>query len=124
MSRKKITLRTKQYFENGMRGNKAVLDIVNLYDDVYRIKRTEDRPDIKVLIADIYICGEADIYDISCIYKEIDCIVLVGFYNRYSWRAKDLARTSNIGLFDMREFYGAVHLVGNRMLDYVKKEKK
>lgn len=124
MSRKMLTLRTKQYFENGMRGNKAVLDIVNLYDDVYRIKRTEDRPDIKVLIADIYICGEADIYDISCNYIDIDCIVLVGFYNRYSWRAKDLARTNNIGLFDMREFYGAVHFVGERMLDYVKKEKK
>ncbi len=124
MSRKEITLRNKQYFENSMLGHKAVLDITNIHDDVYRIERTEGRPDLTVLIADIYICGEADIYDITYNYFDLDCIVLVGFYNRYSLSAKDVARTNNIGLYDMREFYGAIHLVGYRMLDYVKKEKK
>ena len=107
-----------------MQGHRAVMDIKNLHDDVYLIDRTEGRPAITVLIADIYICGEADIYDITSNYYGLDCIVLVGFYNRYSWRAKDAARTNNIGLYDMREFYGAIHLVGDKMLDYVKKEKK
>lgn len=107
-----------------MQGHKAVLGITNLHDDVYRIERTEGRPDLTVLIADIYICGEADIYDITYNYFDLDCIVLVGFYNRYSLSAKNVARTNQIGLYDMREFYGAIHLVGDRMLDYVKKEKK
>jgi hypothetical protein len=107
-----------------MQGHKAVHDITNIHDDVYRIERTEGRSDLTVLIADIYICGEADIYDIAYNYHDLDCIVLVGFYNRYSLNAKDAARTNHIGLYDMREFYGAIHLVGDRMLDYVKKEKK
>lgn len=123
MSRKDITYRTREFFENGMRGHSAVLDITNLHDDVYCIERTYDRHDLKVLIADIYICGEADIFDITYQYSDLDCIVLVGFYNRYSSSAKELALSENIGLFDMREFYGAVNYSGKRMLNYVKKEK-
>ena len=107
-----------------MLGNNAIWNITNTHDDIYCIERTNDRPSLIVLIADIYICSEADIYEITSNYHNIDCIVLVGFYNRYSWDAKAMARTNNVGLFDMREFYGAIHFVGNRMLDYVKKEKK
>ena len=104
-----------------MMGHNAVLKVTNLHDDLYRIERTNGRPDLRVLIADIYICGEADILDIKCNYNELDCIVLVGFYNRYSLSAKELALSYNIGLFNMREFYGAVNLVGSRMKNYVMK---
>ena len=121
-NRKDITRSTREYFEKGMRGHKAVHDITLLHDDVYRIERTDDRPDLKVLIADIYICGEADIFDITSSFYSLDCIVLVGFYNRYSRSAKELALENNVGLYDMREFYGAIHLCGNRMLNYVKKD--
>ena len=104
-------------------GHNAVRNITHLQDNIYRIERTDSRPELRVLIADIYICGEGDIIDITYNYKELDCIVLVGFYNRYSSSAKALALSKNIGLFDMREFFGAVNLVGSRMLNYVKNEK-
>ena len=92
-------------------------------NDVYLIERTLDRPDIKVLIADIYIAGEGDIIEISYDYTDIDCIVLVGFYNRYSGAAKEFARERKIGLYDNREFFGAVNCTGNAFLNYVRKSK-
>jgi adenylate cyclase len=52
-----------------------------------------------------------------------DCIVLVGFYNRYSGAAKEFARERKIGLYDNREFFGAVNCTGNAFLNYVRKSK-
>lgn len=117
-----ITRKTREYFERGMLGHNAVSSITDLHNNLYIIERTEGRSDLRVLIADIYICGESDILDITYNYNDLDCIVLVGFYNRYSRCAKELALSSNVGLFDMREFYGAINLEGDRMLNYKKKE--
>lgn len=111
------------FFENGMRGHSAVRNITNLGDNQYLIERTKERPDIRVLIVDIYILGEADIYEISPRIRGIDCIVLVGFNNRYSSAAKNLAKQMNVGLYDNREFFGALNCVGDSFLNYKKEAK-
>lgn len=121
--RKDIAPSTRDFFVRGMEGHSAVMCIRHLGNDVYLIERTLDRPDIKVLIADIYIAGEGDIIEITYDYHDIDCIVLVGFYNRYSGAAKEFARERNIGLYDNREFFGAVNCTGNAFLNYVRKSK-
>lgn len=121
--RKDIASSTRNFFVRGMKGHSAVLAITRLSGDVYLIERTNDRPDIKVLIADIYIAGEGDIVEISCEYSDIDCIVLVGFYNRYSKAAKEFAKERNIGLYDNREFFGAVNCTGYAFLNYERKSK-
>jgi hypothetical protein len=113
-----------RFFENGMRGHSAVWDIVDIGDNQYILKRTEDKPDLKILVADIYIAGEADIFEINPTLHGIDCIVLIGFYNRYSYPAKDLAKEMNVGLFDNREFFGAVNCIGKAFLNYKRKTKK
>lgn len=115
-----ITRRMREFFENGMKGHTAVRSITQQEGDVYRVERTGDRPDLTVIIVDIYIFGEADVLELSEMHPGIDCIVLVGFYNRYSQFAKRLAGQMNIGLFDNREFFGALNLVGKRFLDYQK----
>ncbi len=122
--RKEIAPSTRSYFVRGMEGHSAVMSITNLGRDVYLIERTKDRPDLKVLIADIYIAGEGDIIEIMYEYSDIDCIVLVGFYNRYSGAAKDLAKENNIALYDYREFFGAVHCTGSAFLNYKRKYKE
>lgn len=122
-NRKKITYSTREFFVKGMRGHSAVDEITLVNGDIYLIKRTEGRPELKILIADIYIAGEADILEITEEHSDLDCIVLVGFYNRYSSYAKDLAMSRDIGLFDNREFFGAIHRSGSAFLNYVKKEK-
>lgn len=52
--------------------------------------------------------------------KGIDCIVLIGFFNRYSQSAKSMAGSMGVGLFDLREFYGALNYSGERFIDYEK----
>lgn len=121
--RKDISPSTREFFVRGMEGHSAVMCIRHLGNDVYLIERTLDRPDIKVLIADIYIAGEGDIIEITYDYQDIDCIVLVGFYNRYSGAAKKFAGERKIGLYDNREFFGAVNCTGNAFLNYVRKSK-
>ena len=106
-----------------MRGHSAVSSITNLGNDMYLIKRTGNRSDIKIIVADIYIAGEAEVYEINPNLFDIDCIVLIGFYNRYSFAAKDLAKSMNVGLFDNREFFGAVNFTGKALVNYEKKKK-
>lgn len=115
-----ITRRMREFFENGMRGHTAVWNITQQKGDVYKIERTGDRPGLTVLIVDIYLFGEADVLELTELYLGIDCIVLVGFYNRYSQYAKRLACQMNIGLFENREFFGALNLVGQKFLEYQK----
>lgn len=122
--RKEIAPSTRGFFVRGMEGHSAVMSITSLGRDVYLIERTKDRPDLKVLITDIYIAGEGDIIEIMYEYSDIDCIVLVGYYNRYSGAAKDLAKDNNIALYDYREFLGAVHCTGSAFLNYKRKYKE
>lgn len=119
--RKDITGSTRNFFERGMRGHTAVLDITRIIGDVYEIERTQDRPTLKVLIVDIYIFGEADVVELREAYPDIDCIVLVGFYNRYSLSANNLAKDLGVGLFTIGEFFGALNLTGRNFLNYEKK---
>lgn len=121
--RKDIAGSTRDFFVRGMAGHSAVLNITRQEGDVYLIERTNDRPDLRVLIADIYIAGEGDVVEIMCDYSDIDCIVLVGFYNRYSRAAKAYAKEMNIGLYDNREFFGAVNCTGYAFLNYERKSR-
>lgn len=119
----KVAPSSKTFFKNGMNGHSAVRCITDLGNNMYLINRTDNKPDIKVLVADIYIAGEADILEISSNLHDIDCIVLIGFYNRYSNEAKKLAKSMNVGLFNYREFFGAIHYSGNAFIDYTQKER-
>lgn len=120
-NRETVALSSKSFFENGMKGHTAVRHITNLGNDLYLINRTADRPDIKILVADIYIAGEAEILEINPNLHDIDCIVLIGFYNRYSGAAKELAKSMNVGLYDSREFFGAVNCTGKAFINYKRK---
>lgn len=112
-----------QFFINGMNGHNAVEGISDLGDDIFLIKRSKDRPSLTILLADIYIAGEADIVEAISTPIKVDCIVLIGFYNRYSWAAKSIAKCAEIGLFDYREFFGAVNCTGKAFLNYERKKK-
>ena len=123
-NRVKVAKSSKRFFENGMNGHSAIEKLVDLSNGIYLIKRTLNRPDLKILVADIYIAGEADIYEINPKSNGLDCIVLIGFYNRYSYAAKELAKSMKVGLYDNREFFGAVNCTGETLINYEKKEKR
>lgn len=121
---KDIAYSSRHFFENAMRGHKGVLFLEQMDGDVYLIERTNDRPPLTVLIADIYIMGQGDVYEISGEYYGIDAIVLVGFYNRYSCDAKETAKDNGIALFTLNEFFGALHRTGKSFINYVPRPKE
>lgn len=116
-----VAYSSTNYFLNGMRGHSAVQSITSLGNDKYLIARTNGRDPLTIMVADIYIAGEADLYELSDQIQGVDALILIGFYNRYSSAAKTLAKNMGVGLFTNREFWGAVNLSGDKFMDYVPK---
>ena len=112
-----------QYFERVIKGHTAVVSLNEISENVYEIERTKGRPSIKVLVADIYVVSEADIFEIVTTNYELTCVLLIGFYNRYSEDAKKRAMLENIGLFNMKEFFGAINFNGTKLVNYEPKTK-
>ena len=123
-NRQEIAKSSRDYFECGMYGHSAVHSLTNEGDDTYLIERTSGRHSITIAVADIYIMGEADVFELKAQHNGIDAIVLIGFYNKYSQAAKKLAKNRGIGLFTHREFWGAIHYSGNKFVNYEKPDKE
>lgn len=111
------------YFEKVISGHTAVQSLKEVSENVYEIERTGGRPKIRVLVADIYIVSEADIFEIVTTNYDLTCVLLIGFYNRYSEDAKERAKTENIGLFNMKDFFGAINYIGQKLINYEPKTK-
>ncbi len=111
------------FFHKIISGHTAVSEFNEVDEDIYEIKRTNERPAIRVLVVDIYVVSEADIFEILSENLNLDCILLIGFNNNYSNSAKELAKSERIGLFDVTEFRGAIHYTGQKLVDYEPKTK-
>lgn len=85
---------------------------------IFAISRT-GMADLKVFLTNIYIVGEADVHEITSEKEGLDAIVTVSAWNSYTNAAKQTARRMGIGLFELREFMGAIYSDGERFLDYV-----
>lgn len=110
------------YFENVIGNHNAVKSLVEVSENVYEIQRTGARPPIRILVADIYVVSEADIFEIATTYHGLDCILLIGFYNTTSWAARERAKSENMGLFNMKEFFGALNFIGEKFINYEPKK--
>ena len=88
------------------------------------IESTGGRPPLVVRVEEIYIMSGCDVYEIMAENKNIDAIVLVGYYNRYTSDAKKSAKENGVALFRRDEFYGALHRTGKSFMNYVPRPKK
>lgn len=111
-------------FEKSMHGHSAVTSLNQIDCNVYRIERTGGRPPLVVRVVEIYIMSGCDVYEIMAENKNIDAIVLVGYYNRYTSDAKKSAKENGVALFGRDEFYGALHRTGKSFMNYVPRPKK
>jgi predicted RNase H-like nuclease (RuvC/YqgF family) len=110
------------YFIRIVSSKEFVQKVEPLRRQVYRIVR-KDKHDIVVFLTNVYIVGEADVYEITSENKDINSIVTVSAWNSCSRDAKQLAKTMNIGLFDMKEFLGAIYYAGTSFTNYTPPEK-
>lgn len=122
-NRQKPARSSVEYFERIIKGHSVVTGLTEVSQNVYSIERTGNRPPIRVLVADIYVVSEADIFEIVTSTYQLNCILLIGFYNKYSNAAKQRAKEENIGLFDMKEFFGAINYTGTKLVCYEPKTK-
>lgn len=122
-NREKPLKSSVEYFERVISGHTAVESINEVSENVYEIERTGGRPAIRVLVADIYVVSEADIFEIVTTNYNLNCVLLIGFYNRYSGDAKERAKAENLGLFNMKEFFGAINYIGQKLINYEPKTK-
>ncbi len=111
-------------FEKSMQGHSAVTSLNQIDCNVYRIERAGGRPPLVVRVEEIYIMSGCDVYEIMAENKNIDAIVLVGYYNRYTSDAKKSAKENGVALFRRDEFYGALHRTGKSFMNYVPRPKK
>lgn len=73
-----------------------------------------------VLLVDIYIITEAEVFDLISRYSDIGAIINISNWNRYTTDAKELAKEQQIGLFMLNEFMGALNLDNKRsFLNYI-----
>lgn len=100
-----------------------VEDFHQIGENIYEIIRIGSKPTIKVLLVDIYVVSEADVFEIISTNNNLDCILLVGYCNSTTVAAKEKAKSENIGLFDFREFMGAINFTGEKFINYEPKRK-
>lgn len=67
---------------------------------------------LRVALVDIYTVSESDVLDLIARYSDLQGIVTASVWNGYTPQAKSLARSSEVGLFEWREFMKAVHKDG------------
>ena len=97
--------------------------IVNRNDlQIYEIVR-EGKSKLTVFLTNIYIVGEADVYEILDMHPEVDTIVTISNWNSYSLGAKELAKKSSVALFKMDEFQGAIYYDGQKYINYTPPER-
>jgi hypothetical protein len=105
-------------FESYLQGHTRVAKIETIEEHVYTIYRI-DLPNLIVIHSNIYIFSEADLYEMMAGFKNVNAIVLAGFWNSYSKDAKQTGIENNIALFNFKEFFGALNYEGQKFLEYV-----
>ena len=109
------------FFENAIQDHDNVFSCKKLQDQVYIITR-RNGDSLKVYITDLYTVGLADYYAIKGLIPNLDAIVTLSNWNGYTYQAKIEAKKHNIGIFVMREFYGALN--NERITSYIKYDSK
>lgn len=103
-------------------GTNPTINRIELVGPQLLLVQRKEGPDLKVFPTNIYIVGEADIYEILAEHSDLNAIVTMSGWNSYTKQAEELCKKRGIGLFKFKEFLGAVYYTDNTVLDYVSPE--
>ncbi len=112
---------TVDFFISATSNHSKVASVLEMSQYFYEVKRI-GLPNLKIALSNIYVLGEADVHEMLAEYDGVDCIVVGGNWNTYTGAAKQLAKDCGVGLFQFREFFGAINNEGNKFLNYVTPE--
>ena len=106
-------------FVEGMKRHDCVSEVEKVSDIYYRITKTTGEI-LNVLLTNIYIVSEANVYEYlnSEEYKDINVILTMSVWNSYTLDATKMAKDRKVALFTYKEFYGALNYDGDKFLNY------
>jgi hypothetical protein len=102
-------------FHQYLSGKNDVRSTEEIRPGVVRVERVK-RPALTVKLVDIYCVSESDVISIRSSDPDVNVVVTASGWNTYTPQAKQLAVSSDVGLFSFREFMAAVHLEGDVFL--------
>lgn len=112
-------MESRVFFFNLISKHSKVEEIEQIGVPLYTITKSNGDV-INALLVDIYMIGNAELLDLMSRYEDIDAIINISMWNENLSSAKDLAKEHKIGLFDMREFMGALNCVSRKtFLNYI-----
>lgn len=79
-------------------------------------------PTVRVAFTEIYILGVADLREILDEFPQVDAIVNLSLWNHYTKEAKVKAGEQGVGLFELKEFLGALNFAGDSFTNYADPE--
>jgi hypothetical protein len=109
-----------QYFMNRVNGHTKVLSVKKIGDQLFEIKQRNGKI-IYVYLTNIYIIGEAEVYEILAENKEnhLDSIVTISSWNQVSSAGKQAGKDNGLGIFIMSDFLGALNYDGEAFTNYI-----
>lgn len=96
-----------KYFEENMKKHGSVLSMTPCGDGLYEIKRTKGDV-LRVFICECYAFGVAEYMETVERLGPVDVVVINSMWCGYTPEAKWYCRDSNVGLFKIGEFMGAL----------------
>jgi hypothetical protein len=111
------TWSNRKFFESRVLAHRAVTGLKR-DGDVYEIER-DSRPTVRVFLTNSYVVGLAEYYDICGKASDVDAIVTISPYNSVSGDAWRQGQDDGIGVFQFKEFYGALNYDGDGFVRYV-----
>lgn len=106
-----------EFFESRLLGHTKV-KAVRRDGDVYIIER-HSQPTVKVFLTNSYVVGLAEYYEVRGNVSDLDAIVTISPYNSVSGDAWREGQADRIGVFQFKEFYGALNYDGDEFVRYV-----
>src|SRR5215211_7317738 len=110
---------TIEFFLEAIRGHARVQSVSQESRNVFVIER-RDMPTVRAWVCDEYTLGIADYMNVRREDPEVDCIVTMSGYNRYTREAKDQGLEDDVGVFKFGELLGALNREGHEFVLYKK----
>jgi hypothetical protein len=110
-----------EFFEKALRGHTKVASVRREGDQTYVIERHSHSP-IKVFLTNSYVVGLAEYHEVRGEVSGLDAIVTISPYNSVSGDAWRAGQADGVGVFQFKEFYGALNYEGDSFVSYVPRD--
>jgi hypothetical protein len=106
-----------RFFEERMDGHSKVKSVEKPAPQVYVIERRGMGP-VKIFLTNSYVVGLDEYFEVLGNHPDLDALVTIGPYNSVATAAKHQGIDDGVGVFQFKEFMGALHREGNDFVCY------